>query len=115
MDREQRIVQLIREGAKPRGQPHQIVVRGDGNVLGDMITISRSSSPSKPSAKRGLRASAISYIRSTCRALGAPDLYRSFAISQFGDEDLDQLTLHELERIRGWVAARHDQFHGGRG
>ena len=115
MDRQKQILELIREGARPRIAPTQqrIVVHGNGNVLGDQITI-RSGERLRysPAAKKTVRSSAISYIYSTCRALGHPLLYQDFARAEFGNDDLDSLEIHELERIRGWIAARRSQFHG---
>lgn len=115
MDRQKQILELIREGSRSRTPPaqHRIVVHGNGNVLGDQITIrTLERQVRSPSDRKCLRASAVSFIRSTCRALGHPLLYQDFARAQFGNDDLDSLQINELERIRGWIAARADQFHG---
>ena len=116
-----RIVRIMQSAtAAEAGRPEAriaagtISVRGNGNVLGDHITI-RAEAPRRhsPGEARMIRASAITFIRRTAKGLGSPDLYKAFAVDQFGDDDLDSLTTTELERIRGWMAARWSQFHGG--
>lgn len=97
----------------PRIATSTISVRGNGNVLGDQITI-RAESPRRrtPGEQKAQRASAIAYIRRTAQALGHADLYKPFALAEFGSDDLETLSASELERIRGWMAARWSQFHG---
>lgn len=107
MDTPDRILELIRTGAKPRQPAGRIVVHGDGNVLGNVYNVRPATGPrhTTPRQRRTLRISAINYIRSACRAAGHPSLYQQFAQSEFGTADLDELSLHELERVRGWRTA----------
>lgn len=115
----ERIVRLMREAAerddiKLGRVSGQIIVRGNGNVLGnvhgDMITIHSAPPLSPTRAKRKvLRASAISFIRHTCGRLGDPLRYRAFAIDEFGTAELEQLDETQLERVRGWCAAKLDR------
>lgn len=109
----ERIVRLMREAAerddiKPWCGPGQIIVRGNGNVLGDVITIN--STPSRRISSRGsrkvLRASTMSFIRSTCRSLADPQQVYAFIRDEFGVCDLEDLTDMQLERVRGWCAAQ---------
>lgn len=109
-----RIVRLIREAAedRPTQRPGpQIVVSGDGsifgNVHGDVITVHSTPVRSLTRTDRKvIRASAITFIRSTCRRLGDPFRYRPFAIDEFGTAELEQLDETQLERVRGWCAAQ---------
>lgn len=109
-----RIVRLIREAAEDhptqRSGP-QIVISGDGsifgNVHGDVITVHSAPMRSLTRTDRKvIRASAVSFIRWTCRRLGDASRYRAFAIDEFGTADLEQLDETQLERIRGWCAAQ---------
>lgn len=109
-----RIVRLIREAADQeeagRKGPH-ILVKGDGNILGDVHGDVISMHPAPPRTltranRKVLRVSAIGFIRHACRQLGDPLLYRAFAIDQFGIADLEQLDETQLERVRGWCAAQ---------
>ena len=110
-----RIVRLMRE-AIDRDTPQQsdaprIIVQGGGNILGnvhgDVVTVHHARPRTLTRAdRRVLRASAINYIRATCRRLDEPSRYRNFAIDEFGVADLELLDETQLERIRGWCAAQ---------
>lgn len=107
-----RIVRLIREARAENSAAttSRIVVRGDGHVFGDMITINQPPQrPIRRADRRTLRASAINYIRFTCRRLGDQAAWRAFARSEFGVADLEALTDMQLERVRGWCAAQEDR------
>lgn len=101
------IVRLLRQAGAADPAAGRIIVKGDGNVLGDMISFHSAppSSPTRPKRKV-LRASAISFIRWTCGRLGDPLRYRAFALAEFGTAELEQLDETQLERIRGWCAAQ---------
>lgn len=105
-----RIIRLIREtaAAEPPASPGgRIVVNGDGNVLGDQINIHQvAARPLGRADRRTLRASAINYIRWSCRRRGDPSAWLAFARAEFGVADLDALTDLQLERVRGWCAAQ---------
>jgi hypothetical protein len=96
----------MREASVEDAPPGQIVFKGDGNVLGDVITIHQAPLPvARRSDRRTRRVSAINFIRSTCRRAGDPLAWLSFARTEFGATDLEELTDLELERVRGWCAA----------
>ena len=108
----EKIVRLMREATVDATAPRsQVIVNGGGNVLGDQVInihhpVTRAS---RRSDRRTLRASAINFIRSTCHRAGDPLAWARFARAEFGVTDLDALTDLQLERVRGWCAAREEE------
>lgn len=107
----EKIARILREAQLEQSAPaSQIVVHGGGNVLGDVINIHPTPlRPARRGDRRTLRTSAINYIRSTCRRAGDPLAWLDFARAEFGVTDLDALTDLQLERVRGWCAAREEE------
>lgn len=104
-----RIVRLMREAQpEPAAPVSQIIVHGGGNVLGDVIINQAAGRPHRRSDRRTLRSSAINFIRTSCRRLGDPAAWSTFTRTEFGVCDLDALTDMQLERVRGWCAAREE-------
>lgn len=105
-----RIVRLMREAQPELASPaSQIIVNGGSAVLGDVI-INQSAAvrPTRRGDRRALRSSAINFIRATCRRLGEPAAWSTFTRAEFGVCDLDALSDMQLERVRGWCAAREE-------
>lgn len=99
------IVRLLRQAGAAEPTAGQVIVSGNGNILGD-VTINHPSPAPGRSSRRTRRISAINYIRSSCRCAGDPTAWIEFTRIEFGAADLDQLSDLELERVRGWCAAR---------
>lgn len=101
-----RMARLMREAATAETSADRIVVNGNGNILGN-VTIHHAAPPARRRGdRRTIRVSAIAYIRSACRCAGDPTAWIEFTTTEFGTGDLDRLSDLQLERVRGWCAAR---------
>ncbi|MBP7242927.1 hypothetical protein [Amaricoccus sp.] len=107
---EDRIVRLMREAAADLPAPAPSATARQVIVHGGMVTIHQAPArPARRGDRRMLSISAIDFIVTSCRLRGDPLAWQSFARAEFAVTDLEALTDMQLERVRGWCAAREER------